>query len=437
MPGRSLSASALAREAGLHVDEVLLTLWDEGFSYIRSQDSPVRNRDLKCARRSLGLATRRDLKSSDYWRNLLALGQSEFAALLHTLGITPARSGTGLPKKAVTRLKAEARRRGRDPLTGRALAQLPATASAHATTRHPSPVPSLSQSLQEPEASPTRSFTFEPPGQPLSPDFVHLSADYVERIHFALVRDFAQAADPINPAGLRSQDTLESACFRPHTSLSGTLKYRTKEAAIAALFHSLVQNHPFHNGNKRTALVSLLASLEGNGLFPESTCTQDSLFKLVLQVAQHRIAGKQRRDRDDREVQAIAKWLCDHFRPIEKQEYVLPWRKLERILRRFDCELPTPRPGNRRDIHRTVELPTTTSILGRQRRAKKKQLFTQVAYTDGGRDVGIEVVKRIRQDLHLDTEHDVDSRLFYTKASSETDGFVTEYWRVLRRLAKL
>ena len=436
MPGRTQSASALAREAGLDVDETLLVLWDEGLSYIRSQNSPVRNRDLKRARRSLGLATRRDLKSSNYWRDLLGLDRSEFAALLETLDLKPVRTRTGLPKKAVARLRAEARRRGRDPFTGRLLTEFPSPKDEH-SSRPPSSAPVSNRATQEPEPSAVQSFTFEPPGQPLSADFVHLSAKEVGRIHFALVNDFAQSPDPITPAGIRSGDTLESACYRPHTSLAGTLKYSTKESAVSALFHSLVQNHPFRNGNKRTALVSMLASLERNGLFPESTCTQDGLFRLVLQVAQHRIAGRQRRDRDDREVQAISNWLCSHFRPIEKQEYVLPWRKLEKILRRFDCDLPTPKPGNRRDIYRTVESPRPAGILGRKRRPKRIALSTQVAYTDGGRDVGIATIKKIRQDLHLDADHDVDSRLFYTKAASEIDSFVTQYRKVLRRLAKL
>ena len=44
--------------------------------------------------------------------------------------------------------------------------------------------------------------------------------------------------------------------MRPQTGLGTIDKYPTIEQKAAALLHSLIKNHAFHNGNKRTALVA-------------------------------------------------------------------------------------------------------------------------------------------------------------------------------------
>ncbi len=61
--------------------------------------------------------------------------------------------------------------------------------------------------------------------------------------------------------GLRDPGALESALFRPR---SGYYTDLVQEAA--ALWESLSQNHPFTDGNKRTAFVSTIVFLGMNGL---------------------------------------------------------------------------------------------------------------------------------------------------------------------------
>jgi death-on-curing protein len=54
---------------------------------------------------------------------------------------------------------------------------------------------------------------------------------------------------------LRDHHVLESAAARPMASAFGEDAYPTLLEKAAALFHSLVLNHPFVDGNKRTAVV--------------------------------------------------------------------------------------------------------------------------------------------------------------------------------------
>jgi death-on-curing protein len=61
--------------------------------------------------------------------------------------------------------------------------------------------------------------------------------------------------------GVRDLGALEAAVFRPQTGY-----YEDPIAEAAALFESLIQNHPFLDGNKRTALAAADVHLRMNGL---------------------------------------------------------------------------------------------------------------------------------------------------------------------------
>ena len=62
-------------------------------------------------------------------------------------------------------------------------------------------------------------------------------------------------------SGLRDRGALEAAIFRPQSGY-----YDDLIAEAAALWESLSQNHPFVDGNKRTAKVAVYGFLKINGL---------------------------------------------------------------------------------------------------------------------------------------------------------------------------
>jgi death on curing protein len=134
-----------------------------------------------------------------------------------------------------------------------------------------------------------------------------ITAEEVLSIHWELVEMFRNQGDPINPPGPRDEGLLRSAAERPNTSLGTAEKYASVDAKAAALFHSLVMNHPFHNGNKRTALVALLIFFERNDR--RVTCTDDDLFAFVLAVAS-RDAGFD--GTADETVDAMERWLASN-----------------------------------------------------------------------------------------------------------------------------
>lgn len=88
--------------------------------------------------------------------------------------------------------------------------------------------------------------------------------------------------------GLLDSGLLSSALAMPRATFGGELLHPTlAEMAAAYLFH-ICQNHPFLDGNKRTALAACLAFLWLNDL--EIVAEPNELTELVLGVARGEVA---------------------------------------------------------------------------------------------------------------------------------------------------
>jgi death on curing protein len=61
--------------------------------------------------------------------------------------------------------------------------------------------------------------------------------------------------------------------------------YPTVIDKAAALFHSLIANHPYQNGNKRTAVVAVDAFLIGNG--HSLALDNKAMYELATQTASY------------------------------------------------------------------------------------------------------------------------------------------------------
>jgi death on curing protein len=83
---------------------------------------------------------------------------------------------------------------------------------------------------------------------------VFLSRDEALEIHRVLLERFG------GPAGIRDTGLLESALYRPRTG-----HYADLAEMAAALFESLIMNHPFVDGNNRAAFFATDVFLRMNG----------------------------------------------------------------------------------------------------------------------------------------------------------------------------
>lgn len=103
--------------------------------------------------------------------------------------------------------------------------------------------------------------------------------------------------------GVRDLGALESALAQPRATFDGEELYPSLAAKAAALGFSLIQNHPFVDGNKRAGHAALELFLVLNG--PHIQATVDEQHDTILEVA----TGHLGRD-------AFAVWVTEHLRSL-------------------------------------------------------------------------------------------------------------------------
>lgn len=111
----------------------------------------------------------------------------------------------------------------------------------------------------------------------------HPTVEAVKAIHAEVLAAHGGAT------GVRDDALLESAVAAPQTTMMGKPLFTdTTEIAAAYLFY-LCRNHPFLDGNKRTAVATCLVFLSENGLLTDEELDADAWEKLTLDVAAGRL----------------------------------------------------------------------------------------------------------------------------------------------------
>jgi len=102
--------------------------------------------------------------------------------------------------------------------------------------------------------------------------------------------------------GVRDLGLLESALARPINKFA----YGETDLAVlaAAYGFGIARNHPFVDGNKRTALASMIVFLGLNRI--DLDAPQEDATAIVLSLA----AGEITED-------VLASWIADHLKPLD------------------------------------------------------------------------------------------------------------------------
>ena len=78
--------------------------------------------------------------------------------------------------------------------------------------------------------------------------------------------------------GIRDDKLLDQSVNSPYHTFGGRHLYPTIQAMAAHLAFSLINNHPFLDGNKRIGILAMMVFLKINGLPP--SCTDNELETL-------------------------------------------------------------------------------------------------------------------------------------------------------------
>lgn len=103
--------------------------------------------------------------------------------------------------------------------------------------------------------------------------------------------------------GIRDLGLLQSALARPQSSFADQDLYPSIFEKAAALFHSLIFNHPFLDGNKRTTMSTTARFLFINGL--ELNASALEFVEFPLRVENKHLS-----------IQEIVIWLKENVKKI-------------------------------------------------------------------------------------------------------------------------
>lgn len=258
----------------------------------------------------------------------------------------------------------------------------------------------------------------------------------VLRAHFSIVDFFMASPDDNNAVGgIGPKDTglLISAVSRQETMYDGIEKWKDHFSKLASLIFGLIKNHPFHDCNKRTALLVLLLYLHRISYTPSEK--QKEYEQLMLNIARNTFSRYVNKihslHQDDSVIFGIAHFLKQGTRRIDKKEYRITYNELNAILNSFGFGLDNPK-GNSIDIMRYEE---KRKHLLSSERIKVAQRVGHIGFHGWTREVSNSDQKKARKFAGLTHNKGYDSQVFY-KGVEPFQALIDEYRSPLRRLAE-
>lgn len=106
--------------------------------------------------------------------------------------------------------------------------------------------------------------------------------------------------------GIRDLGLVESAIARPQATFGGQDLYPNIFLKASALFHSLIFNHAFIDGNKRTSITSTARFLSMNGYNLDASGKEFVSFPLKV-------------ENKHLSFEEIAEWLKKHSKKVKKK----------------------------------------------------------------------------------------------------------------------
>lgn len=247
-----------------------------------------------------------------------------------------------------------------------------------------------------------------------------LSCESVLEAHFVLVDMFYGRQAGLGGIGPKSLDLLMSAVARQDVCFGGIEKWSRPEEKAATLMFGIISNHPFHDANKRTSFLSTMMLLKFYRLIPKITAQQFEDFTVVVAEKSFRKFDKYKisfADREDADVLYIAHFLKSAVRQADRKDYIVTFREISQILRRFGFEMRDPQ-DNHIDIFRLSD----------------NVRVGNVGFPGWSRQCTKATLKHIRRLTELTILDGVDSGAFF-KGEIPVNNLLAKYYEPLERLA--
>jgi death-on-curing family protein len=263
--------------------------------------------------------------------------------------------------------------------------------------------------------------------------------------HFLIIDYFAEKKYGFGGVGPRDLDLLHSSLSRQFTGYGGAKKWNGIFENCATLMFGLIMNHPFHDANKRTALLAVLSLLHRKKQI--ITLQQKKLDSLVVAIAANDLQGYfsretryqkslqliSRTNDADGVVRIIADFLRRNTRRRDDSVRTVTYSELNRALKRHGYELRNPNGGYINVVR--VEPAKPARFLGLGGRPEREVYLAQVGFPGWKDQVHKSALKTVREATKLTTKNGCDTQVLFEDAEP-LSSLISEYAEPLKRLAK-
>jgi len=255
----------------------------------------------------------------------------------------------------------------------------------------------------------------------------------VLRAHFLVADYFYTEGHGIGGIGPKDPNLLHSAVYRQFTGYAGKDKWETSYERCATLIFGLIKDHPFHDANKRTALLVLLYFLKSIKRMP--TVDHKTLENFVVEIAENKLEQYRRLKTlnfrtDDPEIYFIADYLRRNSRILDQNSYTITYRELDACLRKHNFCLDNPS----KNFIGVYRIKTYREFLGFGKEKTKLIRVSQVGFPGWKKQVGKGTIAAVRKETELSPEKGFDSRSFF-HGTDPLNALIAEYSGPLERLA--
>lgn len=255
-----------------------------------------------------------------------------------------------------------------------------------------------------------------------------LSEMDILKAHYILTDYFIKQGEAVS-YGLLNFGMLASAVARQYVEFGGKKKWEDDYHRTATLLYGLTKDHAFHDGNKRTALLSSLWYLNKCGRVVIKD-TVEHLEELVVRIAANTLYGmkgyKKFKDLEDAEILFIAEKLKNWTRKIDKRLYTITYYQLNTRLKQYGYYLGDP-AGN----YITLYKENKESFLFYK--YSKDLKICRIGFPGWKVQVSSKDLHTVFDRSGLDSAHGIDSAVFFKDATPSFE-LLRYYNQPLKRL---
>lgn len=242
-----------------------------------------------------------------------------------------------------------------------------------------------------------------------SGDRPYLTCEDVVDAHYLICDHFLRLGEGIAGFGPKDFGLLSSAVCRQLASAGGAFVYSDFWDIASSLIFGLINDHPFHDGNKRTAFLSSVFFMMEHGYIPSVEIIEVEDF--MVEIADFkRVNGR------DLKVDEISPRFKSMFRKQDnRMAYIITFNELQSLLTPYGCSIGNP-SGNYINVYR-----------GEDRLA-------QVGFPGWSREVSRNAISTVRKATGLLPENGIDAQVFF-KGVDPLSKLIGIYAEPLKRLA--